>query len=317
MVTKQWAAIHRKHHAKCETSEDPHSPQVEGLAVVLWRGTELYRDAAKNTEICQKYGYGTPNDWLENNIYSKFVWHGVALMLIIDFILFGILGIAVWAIQMMWIPFLAAGVINGIGHYFGYRNFQTPDQSRNIFPIGVLIGGEELHNNHHSFATSPKLSIRWYEFDIGWFYIKILEFCGLAKTRNVPRRALYNPSKNSIDEDTVAAILASKYELFQKLHSAAKKIGAIYRKNCKKNSFGNSVELNKSAMEMRLANCLKEDFEKIWNERASSVDQVIEALNHWCVEAEKSGIKVLQDYSRKLHMLTLREFSYGSQNKSI
>ena len=187
MVTKEWAAIHRKHHAKCEGKGDPHSPQVKGISTVLWSGTELYRETAKDKECIEKYGHGTPDDWVERNIYSKHTVWGVGSMLVINFCLFGIIGVAIWAIQMMWIPFFAAGVINGIGHFVGYRNFKTPDASRNIFPLGILIGGEELHNNHHSHATSPKLSSKWYEFDIGWLYIKLFEFFGLAEIRSVPK----------------------------------------------------------------------------------------------------------------------------------
>jgi stearoyl-CoA desaturase (delta-9 desaturase) len=190
----------------------------------MWKGTELYKIASNDEELLKKYGHGTPDDWVEKNIYSKYTWQGVALMLIFDFYMFGLIGIGVWAIQMIWIPFFAAGVINGVGHFFGYRNFKTPDQSRNIIPLGILIGGEELHNNHHSFATSPKLSNKWYEFDIGWFYIRTLELFNLAKPRRIPKSPVYNPQKNIIDEDTVAAILASKYELLQKLHSVTNKI---------------------------------------------------------------------------------------------
>jgi stearoyl-CoA desaturase (delta-9 desaturase) len=185
MGTRAWAAIHRKHHAKCETSEDPHSPQVMGIKKVFWQGAELYRAEAKNAETLSRYGHGTPNDWLENKVYQAFPWQGCAVTLVLSFILFGFPGISIWAIQMLWIPVLAAGVINGIGHYFGYRNFDYADASRNIFPLGILIGGEELHNNHHTHATSAKLSVKWYEFDIGWFYIRVLSALRLATIKKV------------------------------------------------------------------------------------------------------------------------------------
>lgn len=185
MVTKEWTAIHRKHHAKCETADDPHSPVVLGINKVLAEGSELYRAEAKNKETMERYGYGTPDDWVENNVYTKHSALGVTLMMIINILLFGPIGITIWAIQMIWSPVMAAGIVNGVGHYWGYRNFQAEDESRNIVPWGILIGGEELHNNHHAYATSAKLSNKWYEFDIGWLYIRILEMMGLAKVKKV------------------------------------------------------------------------------------------------------------------------------------
>src|SRR5438046_6556303 len=180
MVTKEWVAIHRKHHAKCETEEDPHSPQTRGIKTVLLTGSELYRSEAKNQETLSKFGHGTPNDWIERNLYSRFTWQGVGLTLIVNVMLFGAIGLAVWAVQMLWIPITAAGIINGIGHWWGYRNFEAPDASRNVSPWGVIIGGEELHNNHQTYPTSAKLSVKPYEFDIGWLYIRVLESLGLA-----------------------------------------------------------------------------------------------------------------------------------------
>ncbi|HTE15661.1 MAG TPA: fatty acid desaturase, partial [Burkholderiales bacterium] len=178
MTTKAWTAIHRKHHAKCETVEDPHSPQIFGIKKLLMEGAELYRVEGANRETLENYGHGTPDDWLERHVYGKHDRIGIGSMLVLDVIVFGPIGITIWAVQMMWIPFLAAGVINGIGHYMGYRNFQSEDASTNVVPWGILIGGEELHNNHHAYATSAKLSNRWYEFDIGWLYIRILETLG-------------------------------------------------------------------------------------------------------------------------------------------
>lgn len=185
MVTKEWVAIHRKHHAKCETVDDPHSPQVRGIKDVLLRGSELYRAEAKNKETIERYGHSTPDDWIEHHLYSRFIWQGVGLMLIIDLALFGAIGATVWAVQMLWIPVTAAGIINGLGHYSGYRNFEPPDASTNIFPWGIVIGGEELHNNHHAYPTSAKLSVKPFEFDIGWLYIRMLETLRLAKVKHV------------------------------------------------------------------------------------------------------------------------------------
>ena len=188
MVTKEWTAIHRKHHAKCETEDDPHSPQTRGIRKVLLEGAELYRAEAKNKETITKFGHGTPDDWIERNVYSRFGWQGVGLMLIIDVALFGVIGLTVWAVQMLWIPIHAAGIINGLGHFWGYRNYDCEDASTNVSPWGIIIGGEELHNNHHTYPTSAKFSIKWYEFDIGWGYIRAMQAVGLAKVKKTPPR---------------------------------------------------------------------------------------------------------------------------------
>ena len=213
MVTKEWAAIHRKHHAKCETAEDPHSPQVKGLKKVLWEGAELYQEEAKNQETLERYGQGTPDDWLERNIYTRHSAKGIVLMLLIDLLLFGIPGITIWALQMAWIPFHAAGVINGIGHYWGYRNFECKDAARNIFPWAFWIGGEELHNNHHTFATSAKFSVKWWEFDIGWGYIKLFSLLKLAKVKRLPPKVKIVPNKTCVDIETVKAIITGRFQV--------------------------------------------------------------------------------------------------------
>jgi len=185
IITKEWTSTHRKHHAKCETSEDPHSPRIRGIKKVLLEGYELYAKEAANEETLRRYGKGTPNDWIELNLYSRFPNLGIIIMLVVNVVLFGPIGITMWAVQMVWIPIMAAGVINGVGHYWGYRNKETPDASKNVLPWGILIGGEELHNNHHAYPVSAKLSLKWYEFDIGWFYIRILETIGLAHVRYI------------------------------------------------------------------------------------------------------------------------------------
>src|SRR6187399_242659 len=185
MVTKEWAAIHRKHHAKVETTDDPHSPVTRGLSTVMWSGAELYRAESRNPETIENYGHGTPDDWLERNVYERFSWQGVGLMLVINVMLFGALGATVWAVQMAWIPFFAAGVVNGLAHWWGYRNYATGDTSTNLVPWGLIIGGEELHNNHHAYGTSAKFSAQWYEVDLGWIYIRALSAVGLAKVRRV------------------------------------------------------------------------------------------------------------------------------------
>ena len=216
MVTKQWTAVHRKHHAKCETKDDPHSPVVLGISKVLKEGSELYRAEARNEETLKRYGYGTPDDWIERNVYTKHSAKGVALMLIINVVLFGPIGITIWAVQMMWAPIFAAGIINGVGHFWGYRNFQAEDASRNILPWGILIGGEELHNNHHAYATSARLSNKWYEFDIGWMYIRILEMMGLAKVKKTAPKLRIDTGKTQCDLDTLQAVIrVGQYPTFQ------------------------------------------------------------------------------------------------------
>ena len=228
MQTKAWAAIHRKHHAKCETDEDPHSPQTRGLDEVFWRGAELYRIEAKNTETLSKYGHGTPDDWVERHVYTRFPWQGLGLMLIINVALFGAIGLTVWAVQMMWIPVTAAGIINGVGHYWGYRNFEAHDASTNISPWGILIGGEELHNNHHTYPTSAKLSVKPYEFDIGWMYIRILSVLGLARVKKTPPKLAYGDIQPVADEKTLEALIANRYEV---MASYARQLRAACRQD--------------------------------------------------------------------------------------
>ena len=183
MTTKQWVAIHRKHHRFSDVEGDPHTPHVYGIWQVLFKGAGLYHSASKDKEMVQQYGVGTPDDWIERKLYIPHHRIGILLMLIIDLLLFGPWGFIVWGVQMIWIPFFAAGVINGVGHWWGYRNGETKDHSHNILPWGIWIGGEELHNNHHLGPASPKFSRKWYEFDIGWFYIRTLSWLGLAKVR--------------------------------------------------------------------------------------------------------------------------------------
>src|SRR3954462_15859409 len=214
MVTKEWAAIHRKHHAKCETVEDPHSPQVYGINRVLWGGVLLYVKESYNKETMERYGHGTPDDWLEHHIYSKFSVLGLTIMGATDLILFGpIPGALILVTQIAWIPFWAAGVINGIGHFWGYRNFQTEDDSTNIVPWAAGIGGEELHNNHHAYPTSAKFSLRWYEFDLGWLYIRTLSALGLAKVRKTAPKVKLDPSKWEIDAATLQAVIMHRYDV--------------------------------------------------------------------------------------------------------
>ena len=324
-VTKEWAAVHRKHHAKCETEEDPHSPQTRGIKKVLLEGAELYRTESKNQETLQKYGHGTPDDWMEHNVYTRFSWQGLALMLIINFCLFGVIGITVWAVQMMWIPITAAGIINGIGHYWGYRNYDCVDASTNIFPIGILIGGEELHNNHHTFGTSAKLSSKWYEFDIGWLYIRTLETLGLAKVKKVAPEPKFVAQKAAVDMETLQAVITNRYDVMAKYAKTLRRtwrdeVASLREKaqfeaaRLKATKVLLQREPSKLVSEQQQAlsevlahsNVLKTmhdmrvELGLIWERSTVSREQLVHQLQDWCTRAEASGIKTLQEFSLRL-----------------
>ncbi|MDF3034883.1 MAG: acyl-CoA desaturase [Paucimonas sp.] len=325
MVTKEWAAIHRKHHAKCETEEDPHSPQTRGIKKVLLEGAELYRAESRVKETMEKYGHGTPDDWVERNVYSKYQWQGVGLMLIINVLLFGALGLTVWAVQMLWIPIFAAGVINGIGHFWGYRNYECPDAATNILPWGILIGGEELHNNHHTFATSAKLSSKWYEFDIGWLYIRILETLGLAKVKKVLPEPKFNPEKRTADLETLQSIITNRYDVMANYAKSLKKtwreeMESLQAKSgIESASLKNAGELLKhepGKLEASHVQQLKQLFAHskalqtmhemrvelaaLWERSNFTREQLLHHLQDWCARAEASGIRALQDFSLRL-----------------
>ncbi|MBL8307034.1 MAG: fatty acid desaturase [Rubrivivax sp.] len=328
MVTKEWVAIHRKHHAKCETVDDPHSPQVFGLKKLLLEGSELYRAEAKNKETVAKYGHGTPDDWVERHLYSRFQWQGVGLMLVLDLALFGTVGAAVWAVQMLWIPITAAGIINGIGHYWGYRNFEAVDASTNISPWGIVIGGEELHNNHHTYPTSAKLSVKPHEFDIGWLYIRALQSLGLAKVRKTPPRLELGEVKAVADGQTLEAIIANRYEVMANYAKEMKRAVAAELERLKAQGAVNSsrwrnMRLAKawlhrddakipSAVKSHLQQALgdspklaqlvamREELRALWTRTGVSADQLVADLQLWCRKAEESGIAALQEFSLKL-----------------
>ncbi len=281
IVTKAWTAIHRKHHAKCETKEDPHSPQVLGLKKVLWQGAELYRAEAKNTETLVRYGVGTPDDWLERKIYTPHSNKGYFITLFINVVLFGAPGITIWALQMLTIPFLAAGIVNGVGHYFGYRHFACQDASTNLFPIGIIIGGEELHNNHHAYPASAQFSTQWWEFDIGWQYIKLLSWLHLAKiNRRIPK-VVINQHKNRIDLDTLRAIFSNRYPLLARY-------GQVVEKPLKSLPLAFEDGLFVSAMKDKLL--------LLWTMTAKTNNELLEYLHEWCAQAESSHIKPLKEF---------------------
>ena len=325
--TKEWTSIHRKHHALCETVADPHSPVQRGLKKVLWEGAELYRTEAQNEETLKRYGQRTPDDWIENHLYTPFKHLGVVLMLIINLALFGVLGITVWAIQMLWIPFFAAGVINGIGHHSGYRNFECPDAARNIVPWGILIGGEELHNNHHTYPNSARLSVKKWEIDIGWLWIKAFSFVKLAKIKHTQPLVKTDSAKNHIDYDTVMAVINNRFQIMvqyrkqviipmveheqekagektRKLFLSAKKLLA------REESLLASKHKEKISLIVDSSHVLntiyqkKNELQAIWQQRKNHQDR-LEALKEWCYQAEASGIKSLQDFALILKTYTL------------
>jgi stearoyl-CoA desaturase (delta-9 desaturase) len=325
MVTKEWAAVHRKHHAKCETEEDPHSPVTRGIKKVLLEGAELYRIEAANRETAEKYGHGTPDDWLERNVYSKHTVVGVALMMVIDILLFGVIGLTVWAVQMLWIPITAAGIINGIGHYWGYRNYECADAATNVFPIGILIGGEELHNNHHTFGTSAKLSSKWYEFDIGWMYIRILEMMGLAKVKKVAPEPKFDRQKAVADLETLQSVIANRYDVMAKYakslkHTWHEEIERLKGKTKLESGFLKSSrkllqheptrlaapqkqqlsELFSHSKALQTMHDMRIELAALWERSHSSSEQLLHHLQDWCSRAEASGIKSLQDFSMRL-----------------
>ena len=330
MVTGHWAAIHRKHHAKCETDEDPHSPQAHGIWKVVLGGAELYGVEAKNEETLRNFAYGTPNDWIERNLYAKYPNLGVSILIVIDVALFGIVGVSIWAVQMMWIPFWAGGVVNGIGHFRGYRNFSTVDASTNIIPIGILIGGEELHNNHHAHATSARLSSKWYEFDLGWMYIRILSALRLARIRKVAPKPHLNKGKTILDDDTLQAVLRNRHEVMASYARAAER--AYRHEMARRESISRreKIRLIRSARswfrneqawphrnaQLQLAaidGCnpglrpyieLREELLAIWERSNKSREQLLLQLQEWCRRAELSGSKAIEAFSLRLRQYT-------------
>ncbi|MCA0212276.1 MAG: fatty acid desaturase [Proteobacteria bacterium] len=324
MVTKEFVAIHRKHHAKVETEEDPHSPQTRGLKKLLLEGTELYRAESKNMETMAKYGYGTPDDWIERNLYTRYSWQGVGLMLIIDLTLFGAIGLAVWAVQMAWIPVMATGVINGIGHYWGYRNFESADASTNVSIWGIIIGGEELHNNHHTYPTSARFSVKPYEFDIGWMYISLMQKIGWAKVKKTPPKLQLGAIKPVADEKTLEALITNRYEVMAgyaremrrvckaEIESIKAKQGDLSLLKTAKRWLHRDEEKVPATALPQLAQAraahpvldkmvtMREELRQMWLNTSHSREQLAADLQAWCRRAEESGIAQLQQFSMRL-----------------
>ncbi len=322
-VTREWVAIHRKHHARCETEDDPHSPRFKGILGVLFGGWWLYRNEASNTETLNRFGQGTPDDWLEHNLYQKHRNIGILLMALIDIALFGLPGLAIFVVQMLWIPLWAAGVINGLGHYLGYRNFETPDASTNILPWGILIGGEELHNNHHAYMASARLSNKWWEFDIGWAYVRLLAMCRLAKIKRLAPRAISRMGKGLIDRETARAVVSQRFLILKRygqmvirptLRQARRNTDRMGRKllrRARKLITREGLPLDSRSVETvdrallqdeTLATIyrFKQQLKEVWSRGTSDEPSRVERLRAWCAASEQSGIAALEDFAAYL-----------------
>jgi stearoyl-CoA desaturase (delta-9 desaturase) len=319
-VTREWVAVHRKHHARCETEDDPHSPRYKGILRVLFGGLWLYRAEASRAETLARFGQGTPDDWLERRVYSAYTWLGILLMLIIDVVLFGLPGIGIFAVQMIWIPFWAAGVINGLGHYLGYRGFETSDASTNIVPWGIIVGGEELHNNHHAYAASARLSNRWYEIDLGWIYIRLLAFFRLARIKRLAPRAVSTRNRYPIDRETVRAVVSQRFYILKRysqivirpaLREARRntdEMGRLLIQRAKKfltredilaeGAAAESVEqLLQQDRTLATVYHFKQQLKEVWKRGAEGQPGRVERLQAWCAACEQSGIRALEEFA--------------------
>jgi stearoyl-CoA desaturase (delta-9 desaturase) len=327
MITKEWAAIHRKHHAKCETEDDPHSPRIYGINKVLFGGVMLYVKESYKTETMERYGHSTPTDWVERNVYTPFNKWGIVVMALLDIALFGAVpGALIFGVQMAWIPFWAAGVINGIGHFWGYRNFQTEDDSTNIVPWAAWIGGEELHNNHHAYPTSAKFSLRWYEFDLGWMYITILSTLGLATVRKKAPKVKLDPSKFEVDAQTLQAVIAHRYDVLARYARTMKsetqaEITALRARGhdfaeVKSRALRKWLHLDEQDLRaeqrqhvaraieaspaLKTTYSMRQELARIWERSTLSTDQLVQQLKDWCERAERSDVAPLVEFSRRL-----------------
>ncbi|MDR3414468.1 MAG: fatty acid desaturase [Formivibrio sp.] len=327
MVTREWVAIHRKHHVRSDLPGDPHSPQVFGIRKVLFDGVDLYRQETRNTATIEKYGKGTPDDFIERKLYAQHFPFGLGLMLVIDIALFGPIGLSMWAVQMLWIPFFAAGVINGVGHYWGYRNFAPTDASRNIVPWGLLIGGEELHNNHHAYATSARFSNRWWEFDIGWLYICLLAQLHLARVKKVAPKVCNNPSKIFCDADTLRAVITHRCDVLARFGRSVRRTAMeeIRKRRTALPEFKYSQlryvikhwlqrdaltlpakervtleQMLHSSAVLNTIDSMRQDLAALLNRSGITTEQLVKQLEDWCRRAETSGIGALREFSHTL-----------------
>jgi fatty-acid desaturase len=329
MNTREWTAIHRKHHAKCETPDDPHSPVQKGLGTILRRGAELYMDEAKNEETLRIYGKNCPDDWIERNLYSRFPNLGIVLMLGLDLALFGVIGLTVWAVQMIWIPLWAAGVVNGLGHAVGYRNFECRDAATNLLPWGILIGGEELHNNHHTYPNSAKLSVRKWEFDMGWAWIKLFSLLGLAKVNRTAPIAHRVTAKHQLDMDSAMAILNNRFQIMAQYRKLVikplvqlelQRADASMRHQFRraKRLLSREPSLLQDEQQAHIEVILEQSqslrviyeqrlaLQQIWNRTSANGHDMLAAIKQWVQDAEASGIQSLREFAEHLRTYSLR-----------
>lgn len=328
MVTKEWVAIHRKHHRYTEVTGDPHSPRVYNVKQVLFEGAELYRTAAQDQQMIEEYSYGTPDDWMERHVYLPYNSRGVLVMLAINIILFGLPGVAIWAAQMMWIPFFAAGVINGLGHYWGYRNYETADASTNIVPFAIFLAGEELHNNHHAFASSARFSSRWWEIDLAWIYLRTLSMVRLAKIRKLAPKLQKQPGKGTIDLQTVQAfyqgrmqvwsdyyhhvvqptLKATKQEVDQATRPLFRRAGKLFVRDkalLSERSIERLEQLLQTREPLRLVYGFGEQLRSIWQGKYASQQDFLQSLQEWCSKAESADSHCLRHFVQYLKQLSL------------
>ncbi|MDE2092014.1 MAG: fatty acid desaturase [Gammaproteobacteria bacterium] len=329
MVTREWVAVHRKHHARCETEDDPHSPQMKGLSKVLWEGAELYRAETRNQQTIEKYGRGTPDDWLERHLYRPHAKLGVSIMLLADLTLMGVAGLTVWAVQMLAIPFLAAGVVNGLGHYWGYRNFECKDAATNVLPWGFVVGGEELHNNHHAFPSSAKFALRSWEVDLGWWYIRVFQVLGLAKVRRVAPKPVIAPIRKHVDIDTVRAVIVNRLHVLrhysrdvirpvvesekQAADTVMRGLFARARRLLTRETAlldeSSRIRLRETlahSQSLRTVYEFRQRLQALWENSALSNENLLQQFKEWCAQAEATGIAKLQDFALRLRRYTLQ-----------
>jgi stearoyl-CoA desaturase (Delta-9 desaturase) len=326
IITREWVAVHRKHHARCETAEDPHSPVAHGLRKVLLEGAELYQVAARDPEVCEKFGRGSPADWVERNVYSRHRNLGIVLMVLADLLLFGVPGIIIIGVQMLASPVLAAGVINGLGHHSGYRNFECPDAARNILPWGVFIAGEELHNNHHAFPSSAKFSIQPWEFDIGWFYISVFKALGLAKVVRIAPEPARLAARKHVDLETVRAVIVNRMHVlrdytrhvtvpvFRKelanargnLSSRVKKLLVREPVLLDNQAHAKLKQVLAEHQMLRTVHDFRERLRVLWSGGNMSNETLLQHLKDWIAQAEASGIKALQEFAGNLRGYALQ-----------
>jgi stearoyl-CoA desaturase (delta-9 desaturase) len=318
MVTREWVAVHRKHHARCETAEDPHSPQVHGIGRVVWHGVALYTEATADKEGLAPYGHGTPDDWMERNVYSRYSRLGPTLLAVINIALFGVGGLALWAFQMLVIPMLAAGVVNGLGHWWGYRNFDTEDRSHNLTPWAFLLGGEELHNNHHAFPSSARFALRRGEFDLGWLLLRGMQKVGLAKIRRVAPVLEHVPHAEQADHETLRAIMVHRFQVMTDyfrnvivpvVQEEAEKAGASItrwrRQAAKVLAFQNrerglATRWFARRPTLRTVWEFRQRLRELYERRGHTPEAMVKALQEWCRDAEATGIRALQQFAARL-----------------